>query len=192
VRYYGGFHPVTREPDELLNPDRLASERPRFDRCVISVDCSFKDLKTSDYVAIGVIGVRQRKRFVLNIVNAHLDVDGTVKEIKNQKQMYPQVTAVLVEDKANGPAVVNALKRDVSGVIEIEPEGGKVSRVFAVAPEWQAGDWYVDRNAMWTEPFVQQITMFPTAAHDDMVDMMSQAGIYLSANSLGAWQGLCG
>jgi len=28
-----------------------------FDRKIISVDCSFKDTATSDYVAIGVIGV---------------------------------------------------------------------------------------------------------------------------------------
>jgi phage terminase large subunit-like protein len=52
------------------------------------------------------------------------------------------------------------LKVNVPGVIEINPQGGKVARMFAAA-EWQAGDWYVDRNAAWTEPFVEQITLFP-------------------------------
>jgi phage terminase large subunit-like protein len=37
----------------------------------------------------------------------------------------------------------------------------------------------VDRNAAWTEPFIRQITMFPSAAHDDMADMMSQASAWL-------------
>jgi hypothetical protein len=45
--------------------------------------------------------------------------------------------------------------------------------MFIAAPEWQAGDWYADRNAAWTEPFVEQITIFPNAAHDDMCDMMT-------------------
>ena len=55
--------------------------------------------------------------------------------------------------------------------------------MFAVAPEWQSGDWYVDRNAAWTEPFIEQITMFPNARNDDMADMMSQASARLALAS---------
>jgi phage terminase large subunit-like protein len=62
------------------------------------------------------------------------------------------------------------------------------SRMFAAAPEWQAGDWYVDRNAAWTEPFVEQITMFPNAAHDDMADTMSQASAWLLQRPVGGWR----
>jgi predicted phage terminase large subunit-like protein len=86
---------------------------------------------------------------------------------------------VLVEDKANGPAVIQRLKVNVPGVIEINPQGGKTARMFAAAAEWQAGDWLVDRNAAWTEPLVEQLTVFPNAAHDDMADMMSQASAWL-------------
>ena len=171
VKYYGGIDPLTGERDEVL-PER-------FDRMLISVDCSFKDTETSNYVAIGVIGVKGRKRMVLNVVNEHLDANGTELEIRRQKERYPNVTAILVEDKANGPAVTQRLKANVPGVIEVTPMGGKIARMFAVAPEWQAGDWYVDRTAAWTEPFIQQITMFPTAANDDMCDMMTQSGIWL-------------
>lgn len=178
IMYYGGKDPLTNEPDESL-PTVGTVANPVFQRVLISVDCAFKDTKTSDYVAIGVIGVRNRKRYLLNVINAHLDMEGTVKEIKNQRKLYPDARTVLVEDKANGPAVVQALKKDVTGVVEIDPQGGKIARIYAVAPEWQAHDWYVDRNAAWAEPFVQQITMFPTAANDDMADMMSQAGIWL-------------
>jgi predicted phage terminase large subunit-like protein len=190
IMYYGGKDPLTGEADEPL-PAVGGVANPVFDRTFITVDAAFKDLKTCDYVAIGVISTRKRKRFVRNVVNAHLDLDGTVKEIRNQRKLYPEAQAIIVEDKANGPAVVQALKKDLTGVIEIEPQGGKVARVFAVAPEWQAHDWYVDRNAAWAEPFVQQLTMFPTAAHDDMVDMMSQAGIWLGGNtSLNDWNNL--
>jgi len=170
VRYYGGIDPRTGQPDEKL-PDH-------FDRKLISVDCSFKDAATSDYVAIGVIGVKDRRRYVLNLVNAHLDAAATEAEIRRQRDVH-RVCAVLIEDKANGPAVVQRLKVNVPGVIAINPQGGKVARMFAAAPEWQSGDWYVDRNAAWTEPFVEQITMFPNAAHDDQADMMSQASAWL-------------
>jgi predicted phage terminase large subunit-like protein len=75
--------------------------------------------------------------------------------------------------------VIQRLKVNVPGVIEINPVGGKTARMFAAAPEWQAGDWYVDRNAAWTEPFIEQITMFPNARNDDQADMMTQASAWL-------------
>lgn len=184
VRYYGGINPVTGEADETL-PDK-------FDMLILSCDAAFKDLATSDYVAIGGIGIKGRKRFILNVVNSHLDVDGTeraiLRERSEQMGRGRSVSGVLVEDKANGPAVIKRLKKQIPGVVEIEPQGGKIARMFAVAPEWQAGDWYVDRNAAWCEPFIQQITMFPGAAHDDMADMMSQAGIYLQRPTHGLIQ----
>ena len=167
--------PRTGQPDEPL---------PRsFDRKIISVDCSFKDSPTSDFVAICVIGIRGRKRFLLNVVNAHLDAAGTEAAIRRQREVYSPINAVLVEDKANGPAVIQRLKINVPGIIAINPEGGKKARMQAVASEWQAGDWYVDRNAAWTEPFVEQITMFPNAAHDDMADAMSQSASWLVKTS---------
>jgi predicted phage terminase large subunit-like protein len=168
VRYYGGIDPRTGQPDEKL-PET-------FDRKIISCDCAFKDLATSDFVAIGVIGIKGRKRFLLNVVNQHLDAAATEAEIRRQRDVHRPVNAVLVEDKANGPSVIQRLKVNVPGVVEINPQGGKVARMFAAAPEWQAGDWYVDRNAAWTDPFVEQITMFPAGRHDDQADMMSQAG----------------
>jgi predicted phage terminase large subunit-like protein len=180
VKYYGGVDPVTCQPDEQLPWDG-------FDRKLISIDCAFKDGDSSDYVAIGVIGVKGRKRFLLNVVNAHLDAGGTELEIRRQKSLHPDATAILVEDKANGPAVIQRLKTNLAGVIEVNPQGGKIARMFAASPEWQAGDWYVDRTAAWTEPFVQQITMFPAAANDDMCDMMTQAAIYLASSRANLW-----
>jgi predicted phage terminase large subunit-like protein len=91
---------------------------------------------------------------------------------------------VLIEDKANGPAVTQRLKINVPGVIEINPQGGKIARVFAAAVEWQAGDWFLSRNALWTQPFIEQITTFPAGRHDDMCDMMSQAASWLLRSSV--------
>ena len=75
--------------------------------------------------------------------------------------------------------MVQRLKANVPGVVEINPQGGKTARMFAAAAEWQAGDWLVDRNAAWTEPFIEQLTTFPNAKNDDMCDSMSQAAAWL-------------
>jgi len=185
VKYYGGRDPLTGELDIQL-PQAVHGEY--FDRVIISVDCAFKDLKTSDYVAIGAVGVWGRRRMILDVINEHLDVTGTEVAIRRMREKH-NATGVYVEDKANGPAVVSKLQQDLPGIVAVTPEGGKVARMFAAAPEWQAGDWYVDRTAAWTEPFIQQITQFPTAAHDDQTDMMTQAAIVLSVNTatLSVW-----
>ena len=175
VRYYGGIDPRTGQQDEKL---------PRtFDSKIISVDCAFKDSPSSDFVAILVIGVRGSKRFILNAVNAHLDAAGTEAAIRRQRELHSPINAVLIEDRANGPAVIQRLKINVPGVIAINPEGGKNGRMQAAAFGWQAGDWYVDRNAAWTEPLVEQITVFPNAAHDDLADAMSQAACWLAKST---------
>jgi predicted phage terminase large subunit-like protein len=171
VMYYGGIDPKTGQPDDPLPQ--------RFDLTVISVDCAFKDLANSDFVAIMVIGVKARKRYVLDIVNSHLDAAATEAEIRRQWKMHFPIRAVLVEDRANGPAVIQRLKLNLPGIIAINPQGGKTARMQAVAPEWQARDWFVDRRAPWTEPFIEQITTFPNARNDDMCDSMSQAASWL-------------
>jgi predicted phage terminase large subunit-like protein len=176
VRYYGGVDPLTGAPDETL-PDP-------FDLEIISADCAFKESGNSDFVAIGRIGIKGRKRYLLNVVNAHLGVSATEAQIRRERQDR-RISAILVEDQANGPAIIERMKRNVAGVIGINPQGGKLARFMAAAPEWEAGDWYVDRNAAWAEPLIQQLTTFPNASHDDMCDMMSQATIWLQSRGGG-------
>jgi hypothetical protein len=38
---------------------------------------------------------------------------------------WPRAAAKLVEDRANGPAVIACLKHEISGLIAVNPEGGK-------------------------------------------------------------------
>jgi predicted phage terminase large subunit-like protein len=92
--------------------------------------------------------------------------------------------AVLVEDKANGPSVIQRLKVNIPGVVEINPQGGKVARMFAAAPEWQSGDWVLSRNASWTEPFIEQITTSPAGRYDDMADAMSHSAWLLQPDTI--------
>ena len=49
------------------------------------------------------------------------------------------------------------------------------------------------KNASWTGEFIEQITMFPAARHDDMCDVVSQAAAWLQENrapSLVIFEGL--
>jgi predicted phage terminase large subunit-like protein len=146
-----------------------------FTECVITRDSWVPKLR----YGIRNISRSPKESSVLNVVNKHLDAAATEAEIRRQRDVHRPIGAVLIEDKANGPAVIQRLKLNIPGVIEINPQGGKIARMFAAAAEWQAADWFVDRNAACTEPLIEQLTMFPNGRTDDMADMMSQASAWL-------------
>ncbi len=99
----------------------------------------------------------------------------TVQAVRTVKALFPDAVAVLVEDKANGPAVISALERTVSGIIAVQPDGSKVARASAVSPFVEAGNVYLPEFAPFTPDFVEEHAAFPLSTNDDMVDTGSQA-----------------
>lgn len=93
---------------------------------------------------------------------------------------WPQAVAKLVEDKANGPAILNALRSKVGGLIPVEPEGSKYARAAAVTPFVEARDVVLPDplavpGTAWVTDLTEEAREFPAGAHDDTVDGMSQA-----------------
>lgn len=142
---------------------------------IISVDAAFKDGDDNDYVAIQVWGKRNKNYYLLDAIKKHLNFVDTLAAIRNFKSRYEDTIFILIEDKANGTAIINVLSDEMEGVIPVKPEGGKVTRANAVSPAIEAGHVYLPRFAAFTEDFVAECSAFPNAAHDDQVDAMTQA-----------------
>ena len=149
----------------------------RFDEIVQSWDCTFKDTATSDFVAGQVIAKLGADKFMLDYINERLDIVGTMAAIEAWTAKWPKAIAKLIEDKANGPAVIQMLRKKVAGLIAVTPEGGKVSRAYAAQPEVESGNVYLPHPhiAAWTNGFIANAAAFPNAAHDDDVDAFTQA-----------------
>jgi predicted phage terminase large subunit-like protein len=120
---------------------------------------------------------------LLHVTNARLDLTGTENEIRALHAMFGPISAVLVEDAANGPSVIAHLREEISGLIAVTPEGGKMARMVAASPSFQAHNWIIERNGPWTHKVVEQLTMFPNCKNDDISDAISQAEIWLQANT---------
>jgi predicted phage terminase large subunit-like protein len=149
----------------------LAIEAPhRVDQQIQSWDCSFKDLQTSDYV-VGQVWARVGSMYLLgDQVRARM----AVRELSAK---WPQSLAKLIEDKANGSAVIQMLTHEIPGILPVNPEGGKVSRAAAISPLIEAGNVYLPHPlwAPWVNDFIEECAAFPNGAHDDQVDAMTQA-----------------
>lgn len=152
-----------------------------FDEVIHSWDMTFKDSDGTDYVVGQVWGKKGANAYLLYQIRKRMSFTETLKAVKLLVDKYPQARRKLVEDKANGPAVIDTLKTTVSGLVPIEPDGSKIARAHACTAEWEAGNvWLPHKDiAPWVTETVEEITTFPFAGHDDTVDAMTQALRYL-------------
>jgi len=156
---------------------RKAVELPiRFDGQIQSWDMAFKDTKNADFVVGQVLAAHGADRYLLDQVRDRLDFPGTLLAVRRLSAQWPDVQTKLVEDKANGPAVVQSLRHEIGGFVEVNPEGGKESRAAAASPQLESGNWYLPHPMLkpWVEGFIAECAAFPKGANDDQVDAWSQ------------------
>ena len=157
-----------------------------------SWDLSFKDSETSDRVAGQVWGAKDSNLYLIDQVKKRMNFPDTMRAIEEMTKKYPEAGGKLIEDKANGPAIISMLNTKIGGMIPIDPKGSKevagggskVARVAAISPLIEAGNVYLPCSGfnpdgtpilpMWVREFIDICAAFPNGAEDDCVDAMSQ------------------
>lgn len=148
-----------------------------MDEIILSWDMAFKDTAHSDYVVGQVWSRRGVDAYLLDQVCDRMDFVTTCQRFRELAAKWPQATLKIVEDKANGTAVINSLRRIVPGIVPEEPHGSKEARAAAVSPLVEAGNVHLPTPelAPWVGGLIEEAAAFPNGAHDDQVDAMSQA-----------------
>lgn len=152
-------------------------------RMILSWDCTFKDTTTADYVVGQVWLLHNTDYYLCDQVRGRMDFNGTRQAILDMVAKWPKAIGVLVEDKANGTAVIQALRREIAGLIPYNPKDSKEGRAHAVTPLFLAGNVLLPRQLEWVGDYVEEFVKFPKAKNDDQVDATTQALIYLTSKS---------
>lgn len=142
----------------------------RFDAAVISWDMTFKESATSDFVVGQVWGRKDGAFYLVDQFRGRWDFVKSLEQFVAAARKYPRITRKLIEDKANGPAIISALKRKVTGIIPITPKESKEARANAVTTLWEARNVYLpppDRYPWVAQDFIPELLAFPSGAHDD-------------------------
>lgn len=182
-----------REPLWTQHPDRPDAYLVHgCDELLISVDAAFKDTKSSDFVVIQVWARRGANVYLLDQVRKRLSFTDTLTAFKAMVARWPQAARKLIEDKANGTAVIDSLKAKIPGLIPVTPHESKYARASAVSPFIEAGNVFLpsaDVALFDAEELITEAAGFPNAAHDDQVDAASQAlaEMLLDGNGAQAW-----
>ena len=153
-------------------------ERPTIKTVVSSWDCTFKETGSS-YVVGQVWGVTTDAEcyVLLEQIRKRMSFSETLSAIRKIAHLYPTSSAHLIEEKANGSAIIDTLRDQIPGITPVLPLGGKEARAHAVESLWSSGQVLLPHpdHYPWVNDFTQELLEFPSSLHDDQVDAMTQA-----------------
>lgn len=157
-------------------------EAARCDEVGIFIDCAFKGGSKNDPTCFLVVGRRRQLRILLGRFNARMSFVETCDELEQFCKLWPMAVTKLVEDKANGPALISAMSEQVDCLEAFNPDkhGDKWARAKFTAREWRRGQWrfpHPDTNP-WVVEYLEQMLGFDSLPHDEDVDCSSMASIY--------------
>lgn len=179
----------------LLNPNwlrlyRASTPLPTFFQVVLSVDCNFAAGRDNDLVAIHKYALVMNRRYLIDWYAEVIGFGATKAQIKIMARgghrvswlsiAMPAATQVLIENKANGPAIAEQLRADPEfnlAVIEYNPKGSKTQRFIAATADAEAGLCWFPEDAPWIGTPHKQLCSFAgegSLPHDDDCDAWSQ------------------
>ncbi|MDP4120866.1 MAG: phage terminase large subunit [Bacillota bacterium] len=151
----------------------------KFDKIIQSWDFTFKETKESDFVVGQIWGKCGADAYLIDQVRKKADFVNSIVLIKFLTKKYPEARQKYIEDKANGTAIIQSLKREMSGIVPVTPTESKESRAYSTTPEIESGNVFLpDPTATrykWIGDFIEECSTFPNGANDDQVDAMTQA-----------------
>lgn len=167
--------------------DVLPKELESLGEWAASLDCTFKKTTDSDFVVLQVWARFRANRYLVWSARARRDMPETCALLARMKTLFPQVGLVLVEEAANGDAVLQTMRDKVPGLVGVRVHVSKEARASAVTPFVEAGNvWipaeYGSVEVKWetdqpledpVKAFVDECGAFPKGRNDDQVDAMS-------------------
>lgn len=150
-----------------------------FDLDFMSWDMTFKETKSGSYVVGQFWKRRKARKYLVDQIRGRWDFPEAVAAFKNFCAKHPSVNAKLVEDKANGPAIISHLQSEISGIIPVTPLGSKAARAQAAAVEAEAGNIFLPDPTQfhWVADLIEECAAFKGASGEinDQVDALTQA-----------------
>jgi predicted phage terminase large subunit-like protein len=144
-----------------------------------SWDCTFSD--SGDSYVCGQIWANDKSFFYLiNQIRERLTFTKTIRAIKHYIKEYPEAYTILIEKKANGAAIIDALENEgINGLYPIDPKESKAARASAVEPYFEMGKVMLPHESIapWIVKYESEMKNFTGQKSEinDQVDATTQA-----------------
>ena len=156
-----------------------------------SIDCNFKETTSGSFCADQLWAYKGALRWLVDQQLYRADFWPMLERTKAKLSdpLWARAGITLVEEAANGYAVISALHEVIPGLDKSRPTKSKVARARAVTPQVAAGQVMLPADGEWVEHYIEELAEFPNAPHDDQVDATSQALEYLRWQQYEIWSG---
>jgi predicted phage terminase large subunit-like protein len=154
---------------------------PYQNMLIQSWDMAFTKSEGSAKVAGFIVGRHGSNIYIHDLTNEKMTFTESVAAVRTLTGKWPKARAKVIENKANGPAIVDLLKKEIPGMVEFNPKGSKEERAISVTPYFEAGNiWFPDPGTHpWVHDLINDLLIFPKGTYKDTVDALVQAILYL-------------
>lgn len=178
-------------------PGTRYEKLPERMRLIQSWDMTFKGAPTRgqkrSWVAGQAWGASMAEMFLLDQERGQWELVGQLQALARLTRRWPKAHTKLIEDAANGAAVVSAAKRKVAGLKLVPTGGGSEARAQAAATYFEGPEEMTPGNVWlpwpgmpgfeWVTDYVAELLAFPNGANDDQVDSTTHAVVYLGTGA---------
>ena len=164
----------------MIHKDWFKIDRYRVEETTVNfvIDPAYTANQKNDPSALLAYTYKNNKWQIVDCVNVHKEFPELVKFIPQwvKKNGYTPKSRIYVEPKASGKSIVQTLIRETGLNIREDkpPTKDKVARVSDISASLESGRVSL-LNGDWNREFLEQLTKFPAAKHDDMVDCLVMA-----------------
>lgn len=160
---------------------------PRFDHFICTWDLTFgtgEDAQKNASYDVGyALGWFNGDYYVVDELRERLEPheqEEWTKKLRNKWKKWCH--CILIENAANGKATAKKIRRKVSGVVLVTPEGSKEDRALSTQDVYRAGNVIFPEDGItpWAEDAVEEFISFgPRAKFKDRVDALTQGILHL-------------
>jgi predicted phage terminase large subunit-like protein len=144
------------------------------DTLVISIDTAMKGEQLADFSVATIWLARGEHSYLIDLWRERVDYPNLKHAIWRLREKHPKAT-LLIEDKGSGTNLIQELRANNIAVIQITPEGDKITRCAAVSAQFEAGSVFFPKSAPWLDALKAELLGFPNVKNDDQVDSVTQA-----------------
>lgn len=148
---------------------------PRMEAICIAGDLAGgKETTKGDYNALVAVGRSKARFYLLKFWLKRAGFPEVQNKVREFAREFPNAHKV-IEAAASGAALVASLEAEIPGLVGKVARGDKESRLESVIAIFEAGQFYLPDGTPMLDLVISMLTMFPNAAHDDIVDAISLA-----------------
>ena len=141
------------------------------------IDGAYTKDTRNDPTGIQISGKSGDNLYILKSIDKYLEMPELKQFIESfVKSCGVHVQQILVEPKASGKSLVQLLRRETNfNVSELKTNFvrySKIERARASSPFLEGGRVYLVKDN-WNEAYLQQVSTFPNAKHDEHIDVTS-------------------